>query len=170
MQWERYENGKKSDWHGGTECAALLSGLITNHFLLTFFSLQRFTQNSVFCGKICTLCKLCVCVLSRWHRRRQGKTQGSQLYQDSIPVYAYKFSLDQTKKMWSINNFLAMQQVQHGSIYTTAFGSIPKAIDTLAIQEELCTIIIYILVERWARRDQEDKTAADTLGCHCRGS
>lgn len=32
----------------------------------------------------------------------------------------------------------------------------PEGIDALAIQEELGTIIIYILLVQWARRDQED--------------
>lgn len=99
--------GKRSGWHQGTARAAFLSGLITNIFLGTFFSLQRFIQNSVFRGKKKkkgALCNLCVqqmeihnmkCissvyVFSRWQRkrRRKCKTWGSQLYQGNIPVYA----------------------------------------------------------------------------------
>lgn len=53
-------------------------------------------------------------------------------------------------------NFLATLQVQHCSIYTTAFGSVPEATGALAIQEALCTVIIYILLVQEARKDQED--------------
>lgn len=109
-----------------------------------------------------TLC-VCVCVCVVWSvdDRKQGmekerQKEDSQLHQDTIPLHTQNFSLDQTKKIWHITNFLATQQVQHCSIYTTAFRSVPKAIGAFAIQEELCTVITYILLVQWARKDQED--------------
>lgn len=79
-------------------------------------------------------CVVCVCLVDDRNRRKSKKC-GSHPYQDSIPVFALKFSLDQSKKMRSRNNFLTTQQVQCGSIFTTAFGSVPKAIDALQFKK-----------------------------------